>query len=314
MIGLRSEEVEMARGWKRTVEVALARAGPASLAGARNAPSTVVLAYHNIIPSGEPCVGDRSLHIDQADFSCHLDLLSELGSVVGLEDAMRPRRTHDGVPRFVVTFDDAYRGTLTAGMRELAARKLPATVFVPPGMLGASGFWWDRVATADSGLDPEVRRVALEELDGETDKVLAWAVETGREVLELPDHARPVTEGELLHLEVPDEVTFGAHTWSHPNLRSLSPDRAESEMARSREWLSSHSRRYVDWIAYPYGLHSNAVERLAAKYFEGALLVSGGLAERRGKSRSNRFAVPRVNVPRGITLDGLKLRLSGLLG
>ena len=136
----------MATGWKRVVERAVRRSGVAGLLERRRRPSVVVLAYHNIVPAGERAVGDVSLHVDQRTFGDQLDWLLESRTIVRLGEALgRPARD----PReaqVVITFDDAYRGTMTAGMEELSRRDLPSVVFVPTGLLGTEGFWWDRIA------------------------------------------------------------------------------------------------------------------------------------------------------------------------
>jgi peptidoglycan/xylan/chitin deacetylase (PgdA/CDA1 family) len=107
-------------------------------------------------------------------------------------------------------------------------------------------------------------------------------------------------------------MTFGAHTWSHPNLAALAQAEVLDEMVRSQDWVREMAGRQCNWMAYPYGLTTTMVTSSAADSFEGALLIRGGLAQRRGRL-SPIHALPRVNVSRLLTLDGLRLRLAGLL-
>lgn len=305
----------MAKGWKKAVEGLLSRSGAAALAERRRRPQTVILAYHNIVPSGERAVGDPSLHIDQSDFGDHLDWLLERRRIVALEDAMRERDA--GAPpdaaEIVITFDDAYRGTMTAGLEELSRRGLPSTVFVPPGLLGSEGFWWDRLASAGGRpLDPDVRRHALEGLTGRTPEVLAWARAEGLAIRDVPDHARPVTEEELVS-SLTTGTTLGAHTWTHPNLTRLDEDDVRRELGASRDWLRERTDRYRSWLAYPYGMVDDACEAVSEDLFDGALLVTGGAAVVKGSPVGPSHRVPRINVPRGLSLDGLALRLAGIL-
>lgn len=303
----------MASGWKRGIEMALARSGAASLARWANGPSTIILAYHNIVPHGASAAGDLSLHIDQRVFGAHLDFLRTHGDVVDLSDLSGSSAGRSRRPRIVVTFDDAYRGTMTAGVEELESRGLPGTVFVPPGLLGSNGFWWDLLTPPGAiGLDPKFRDRALTELEGRGDKIIPAAESEGLSIAELPSHAVAVEESELLAEDLYDRVTFAAHTWSHANLAALPPDEARTEMSESQNWLASRSDRYVDWLSYPYGLHSPAVVD-EASMFEGALRVDGGLAERRGQPGGPQYCMPRVNVPRGLSIDGLALRIAGVL-
>lgn len=304
----------MAEGWKKAVEGLLSRSGAAALAERRRRPQTVILAYHNIVPSGERAAGDLSLHIDQSGFGDHLDWLLERRKIVALEDAMRAREG-GGQPdavEIVVTFDDAYRGTMTAGLEELSKRGLPSTVFVPPGLLGSEGFWWDRLAPAGGHpLDPDVRRHALQGLTGRTPEVLAWARTEGLSIQDLPEHARPVTEKELVS-SLGAGTTLGAHTWTHPNLTRLDEADVRQELGASRQWLMERTDRYRSWLAYPYGMVDDASEAVSADLFHGALLVAGGAAVVKGSPVGSAHRIPRINVPRGLSLDGLALRLAGI--
>lgn len=300
----------MATGWKRWIEVALARSGAAGRAERHAGPSVTVLAYHNIVPDGERPVGDLSLHTDQADFARQLDLILESRRIVPLADALAPGASFSERD-VVITFDDAYTGTLTAGVEELVSRGVPATVFVPPGRIGSEGFWWDRLAPEHAGLDPRIRDHALERLGGADDRVMAWSREKGIRAQVMPPHARPAPAA--LFRELPTEVVLGAHTWSHPNLATLSDEEALDEMRRSRDWLLGQKHPWVDWFAYPYGLLNAGSKACADRLFDGSVLISGGPAVRRGKRQAESALTPRLNVPRGMSLEGLALRLAGLL-
>ena len=304
----------MARGWKKVVEGLLSRSGAAGFAERRRWPLTVILAYHNIVPAGESAVGDVSLHIDQATFGDQLDWLLERGRIVGLGDALAEGGDRDpsAGARIVITFDDAYRGTMTAGMEELSRRDLPSVVFVPTGLLGTEGFWWDRIAPVGGHpLDPAVRRHALQQLDGRTPEVLDWAGREGLPVQKLPAHARPVMAEELTD-SLAEGVTLGAHTATHPNLTRLGRGEIRRELQASQDWLTRRTDRYRSWLAYPYGMMDDATASVAGDIFDAALLVDGGAAVVEGVRVGSRLRIPRVNVPRGLSLDGLALRLAGI--
>jgi len=316
----------MAHGWKRWAEAALARSGLPAWKERRGPPSVAILAYHNIVPRGEDVAGDVSLHVDQDVFARQLDWLARSRRVVSLAEASREaptaraedsvhRSPGDGRPAVVITFDDAYLGAMSAGMEELAKRSLPSTVFVAPGLLGAPGFWWDQLAPGGGRpLDAALRAHLLDDLRGEAGPIAAWAAGEGVRVASLPAHARPAAEDVVVSRGLPAGVTFGAHTWAHPNLARLTRDERHSELRRSREWLKSRTDRYVDWLAYPYGSADSGTEAAASEHFDGALLVAGGRARLPLGSGGSRWRVPRINVPRGLSLDGLALRLSGMIG
>lgn len=274
---------------------------------------TVVLSYHNVVPTGERAAGDLSLHIGQGRFGEHLDRIAETHDIVPLSE-VRVGQVAAGRPRAVVTFDDAYRGTITAGFEELNRRGLPAAVFVPPGCLGSEGFWWDRIATPHEGLGPEARAHALESLGGRGDAILAWAAEVGRALSELPDHARPSTEDELFAAARSGRFELGSHTWSHVNLAGVPVSEAADEIARGHKWLDGVDADVpvVDWLAYPYGLYSPEVVVAAARTVGHAVRVDGGAAEVGGSWTADAHRIPRINVPAGLSPHGLVLRLAAM--
>lgn len=282
-----------------------------------DSPSLMVLAYHNVRPRGEPAVGEAGLHIEQSRFADHLDAMSESHEVVSLARALRDSEMPDqGRPRAVITFDDGYLGTMTVGLQELARRGFPATVFVPPGLLGGAGFWWDRVADPTDGvIPPALRDHLLTALQGRQERVLEWAETEGVACQVLPDWACPVGASSLgsLLAEAPD-VSIASHTWSHPNLAALSADAALAEVERGRAWLSTlEGVSTVDALAYPYGLCSEFMgQELGARGLGAAFLVEGGLAMRRGRWLASSMMLPRVSIPAGLSTDGLRLRLAGL--
>lgn len=298
---------------KSGVERALVASGVAGRRIRARATGTLILSYHNVVPRGERSAGDRSLHVDQTRFADHLDRLVETHDVVPLA-TLRPGEAPSGRPRAVVTFDDAYLGALTAGLEELARRGLPATVFVPPGLLGEEGFWWDRLASGPDGLGAVVRDHALDRLGGRHRAVLDWAVAEGMPLAELPAHARPATAEALFEAAGGGAFSLGSHTWSHVNLAAVPLDEAVGEMRRGHDWLADRRGDVdvVDWLAYPYGRSTPEVEAAAAAVAGHAVRVEGGAAEVGGRWVAGDHGLPRVNVPAGLSPDGLSLRLAGL--
>lgn len=264
----------------------------------------VILSYHNVVAPQAPAWGDRSLHLALDDFRAQLDALQETHRVVSLREAAGPPSPGDR-PRAAITFDDAYRGCLRLAVPELVARGLPATVFVPPGLLGGDGFWWDLLADPRRGLPAVVRRRALERDRGRPPAAGP------------PPHPDlgPATERELSAALASPGLELGSHSWSHPNLKALEDDELRAELARPRAWLGTHfpDRALTEHLSFPYGLWD---ERVAGAAWEEGYLyayrVDGGAIQPfRGPAEP--LVLPRVNVPAGVTLSGFRLRAAGLL-
>jgi peptidoglycan/xylan/chitin deacetylase (PgdA/CDA1 family) len=270
----------------------------------------LILAYHGIIPDGESPAGEPALFVTQRDFAMQLDVLTAEADVVALDRIDEP---DDGRPRVAITIDDAYRGAVNAGVRELAARKLPATIFVAPARLNNHVFWWDALLYGSGKLDEKLRNHALHKLRGDDERVRAWAKSAGIPARDqLPAYAQSATLDELAASLRFDGLTLGSHTWSHRNLASLDIVEVATEVRRSREWLRAEfGERVIDWLAYPYGLESaQAQAAVADASYVGALCISGGWHR---AAEVSRFARPRFSVGSGLTVAGLRLRLQGAL-
>jgi hypothetical protein len=96
-------------------------------------------------------------------------------------------------------------------------------------------------------------------------------------------------------------------------LAELGREEALQEILSARAWVREHSPAATDWLTYPYGLRTLETISLVSDALTGALRVDGGLALAGGNARGSRYDLPRVNIPRGLSLEGLGLRLAGLL-
>lgn len=296
-------------GLKAAAERLAVGGGVAAAGRARMRGRTLVLAYHNVVPDGEPAGGERSLHVSRRRFAEHLDALLRthdlvpLAEVLGLGDGRRPRAA--------LTFDDAYRGALTAGVEELAARGVPATFFAAPGLAGAEGFWWDAlVPPGAEALPAAFRAEALALARGQDAAVRALARRRGLRASPLPPHARPASLGEIARAAGSPGITIASHSWSHPDLARLDARELRRELRAPLEWLRAEVPSSIPWIAYPYGRWSPRVAREAADAgYAAALRVEGGWIT----GAADLFALPRVNVPAGLSARGLALRAAGLL-
>lgn len=295
---------------KGLAERLLCGSGVAGAVRRRRRHDAIILAYHNIVPEGDRASGDTSLHLPQGSFARQLDLLMKTHDIVPLEAILSPGSRSSGRPRAAITFDDASRGAMTAGVHELTRRSLPATVFVAPAFVGGDSFWWDAVTgAAGAALSDHERNEALTRFGGRDGEIRVNARAQGWAIRPVPEHQACVTEAELREAQRCG-VVIASHTWSHPNLAVLAEAELATELERPLAWLRSHFSGVMPWLAYPYGLSSPTVEAAtAAAGYEAALRVDGGWA----LAGSSAYAMPRLNVPAGLSLKGFELRVSGIM-
>jgi peptidoglycan/xylan/chitin deacetylase (PgdA/CDA1 family) len=266
-----------------------------------------VLAYHNVVPDEDATRAPDALHLPLGRFLEQIDCLQELAQVVDLDDAFDPTVGVASKPRIALTFDDGYVGALELAVPELVRRGLPATVFVCPGLFDAEAFWWDAFDAA--GHEERVFR----DLAADHASVWEFLGRVGAPRKAASPWRRPASL-ELLEglLRSPGTgIRFGGHTWTHPNLSALGPEALQTQLQTTWDWLRTAVSSPSDWLACPYGLNSRAVGEAAARVgYRGALEIAGGWIPR---GSTDRYRVPRMNVPAGLSSAGFELRLSGVI-
>jgi peptidoglycan/xylan/chitin deacetylase (PgdA/CDA1 family) len=296
---------------KKQVELALSSPAAGAIARHRVRGKRLILAYHGIVPDGATPAGERALFITQREFAAQLDVLAATTDVAPLD---RIDEIGDGRPRVAITFDDAYRGAVKEGVRELAIRGLPATIFVAPGRLNGHVFWWDALSHECQALEEEVRVHAVHALGGSDERVRAWAARARLASSDaLPAYAKTATRAELRDAVAVPGISVGSHSWSHANLASLAAHDIAMEVERPRDWLlAEFGAKALPWLAYPYGLESEEARRaVASASYVGALRIGGGWHR---AADTSPLARPRLSIPGNLSLAGFRARLLGAIG
>jgi len=270
-----------------------------SVAPRRTAPGDrLILAYHNVVPTKAPARGDRSLHLPLDLFEAQLRCLREEADVVPLMDLLRTPAPRSRL--VAITFDDAYASALTLGLTACVAQRLPSTVFVAPALLGSVPVW---DVAADHGQWSVADRYQF-----------LWQRRGLGETCETePAALRIATEAELIEASHTPGITLGNHTMHHANLGALSTAEAQAELIGAATWLRERMPAVtVPVVAFPYGIEpQDATAAASAAGLEYGLAVTGGWW-RQGMAITP-LAVPRWNVPAGISARGFRLRLRGWL-
>lgn len=144
----RSTRGRIIRGLERVLCWSGAAGGFAAVTKAAGA---IILNYHSVAPDHERDLIEPTFSMSVKAFQRQIDFLAIRRRVVplsGLVDDLEQGRTPER-GTVCLTFDDAYRNTLTTAAPILAKRGLPATLFVPTGMVDrGENPWLDTICHA----------------------------------------------------------------------------------------------------------------------------------------------------------------------
>ena len=166
-------------------------------------------------------------------------------------DWITQRPHHEDV--VALSFDDAFENFATEAWPLLSAAGLPVTVFVVSGRCAKDNRW---------GELPQKGIPTLPLLDWES---LAQLAEDG--------------------------VELGAHSRTHPDLRSVPEDQLDEELGACREEISKRTGQDPTSFAYPYGHEGEALRRRVAQDFDLAVTTDHRLLE----EKENPLALPRLD-------------------
>lgn len=274
----------------------------------------VTLIYHRVHPQPDRMFPGE---VDSVRFAWQMALLRRHCHVLPLADAAARMRSGSLPPRAVaVTFDDGYADNETTALPILERFGIVATFFVAPGFLDGGRMWNDSVIESvrrapgtqldltEFGLG--IRALGAEEARGAVAEDIIRAIkhqapEVRREMVEelsrrigadLPSDLM-MTSAQVRRLASAG-MAIGAHTMTHPILRTLDEAAAEREIRASRETLEAITGHPVRAFAYPNGRPGNDyTERdrnlVARLGFDFALSTVRGAAT----AASDLFQLPR---------------------
>jgi peptidoglycan/xylan/chitin deacetylase (PgdA/CDA1 family) len=277
--------------------------------------SFAVVNYHRVLAQPDPLLDTEP---DVATFHWQMALLAECFNVMPLNDALRALDAGRLPPRTIcITFDDGYRSVHDLALPILRKFKLPATVFVTSGFIGADAgnMWNDRIIHAVQSLPQEnldlrdigLECYALDSLDARKQTALRLT-EAGKylpplqrdNLVERLDrmcgthHAALMLTPDMLVALERNGVEIGAHTISHPILTSLDDDNARHEIVAGKRQLEALIGKPVRLFAYPNGkvgqdFDARHVEMVRQAGFFAAFTTSVGAITR----DQDRFQLPR---------------------
>ena len=289
--------------------------------------SLLVLTYHDVLPSPldvtNPLLG---LAVDTGTFRAQMRELREHHVPVSLVEVLKWLRQGAELPSHaaLVTFDDGHRNLRQHALPILLEFGIPAVVFVTAGFLGERYrlTWFEELfaavmSTAVPTLRSEGRELSLgdresrarlcghlidharqlspRDLDALRDEVLGQLGVTTPAALPEERFAW-LTAEDCAHL-VEGGVTIGAHSLSHPLLKTLDDTAAMHEIEGSKKALEAQVGCRVDGFAYPFGepgidFAEREMGMAKTAGFSAAFAASGGLVCR----SANPWCLPRVGM------------------
>ncbi|MGH8259111.1 MAG: polysaccharide deacetylase family protein, partial [Steroidobacteraceae bacterium] len=273
-----------------------------------------VLIYHRVLDRPDPLLPDEP---DAAAFAAQMDLLGSSFNVLPLPEAVE-RLCSGALPARAVciTFDDGYSNNCDVALPILAARGLPATVFVAPGFLNGGRMFNDVVLEAIRRAPQQARARLLGEgdldLSTTSARLRTWTriaaalkyLEPGERMrqaeglaadlgVELPVNLM-MTDTQVRRLHQAG-IEIGAHTMSHPILTRVDGERCLAEMVDSRRRLEEITGARVTSFAYPNGAPLRDYDRMHVALareagFDLAVSTAWGAAT----MRSDRMQLPRI--------------------
>jgi peptidoglycan/xylan/chitin deacetylase (PgdA/CDA1 family) len=189
-----------------------------------------VLLYHSI---ADPGADPWALDVSPAHFDAHLQVLVRHWRPMSLE-ALLDRLDDGAVPEdgVALTFDDGYANGLHTALPLLDRYGIPATFFLPSGLIGRDGeCWWDTLETMVLGGEP---------LPAHAD----FDIEGTRVCFDLDESARTRTGGRWLAWDPPPTPRQALYLRLWHLMLDLAPDARHRALGVVRDWTgaSPHGR------------------------------------------------------------------------
>lgn len=221
--------------------------------------------------------------------------------VVALKDV--PEALEEGRRFVCLTIDDGYRDNKELALPILEKYKVPATIFIPSGVLDRSlNAWWLQIESI-SKTPQEYAKFSQQCMRrAETLDELRALFSFDQKELNEKHFLSP---SEIKNLATHDLIDIGGHTRTHPNLKSLSDEEALAEIQGNKNDLEDLLGQEIEVFAYPFGnsLACGVREFEFAK--QAGYKVAVTTVEKNIMSKNNPFALPRFGI-RG-HLEDLKI-------
>lgn len=168
-----------------------------------------------------------AISVDEAAFRAHVAWLGS--GAVRVVPLERIGEPESGGDAVALTFDDAFRNFADVAWPLLRAHGLPVTLFVASSHAGGTNAWG------------------------------------GRDAAGIP--TLPLMDWDALGQAATEGVTLGAHSRTHPDLRTLTQAGLDDELHGSADDIAGHTGASPAAFAYPFGALDDRVASAAGRRF-----------------------------------------------
>ena len=240
----------------------------------------VIFVYHRICPEK----GNSSVaNICPEEFEKQIRYLKEKFKIYSLEKLINvlennQKNKKESENIAVITFDDGYKDNYLYAYPILKKYKIPATIFLISNYIGKDKlFWWDKIEyiiyhTKKGKINiPNFGKFLITNKKKKFYCILFLLKKFKRmsnnlrdkHISELQNICRvriPAGLGKKMILSWDEicemknnEISFGAHTFTHANLLNMNLEEAEREISHSKAMIEDKLKGDVISFAYPYG-------------------------------------------------------------
>lgn len=282
----------------------------------RKSRSFQILIYHKVNDDADPFFGGVPVTV----FARQMETLRSYYRVLPLEELVERAYKDDVPPRAIaITFDDGYYDNYAHAFPVLTRFELPATIFLATGSIESGvPLWHDRVF--DAFRETRVEQVVIEAQTyslhtlPERQRALRAFL---RVVRQCPPADRDERIQQLMsHLAIPEsrsagakklswrdvehmaqgQITFGAHTVTHPILTRMPFAAAMEEIVLSKQTIEQHLHTPVRLFAYPNGGQEDFNEPLKRGLREAGFLCAVTTLWGTNDQHTDPFALRRMGI------------------
>ena len=295
----------------------------------------LIVTYHGLREDASP--HRHWLLLPLSEFARQMQHLRSHYNVVRLDDAIRELDTESvSEPRACITFDDGYRSNLDLALPVLRELGLPATIFLPTGLIGTTKLLW--TTRVDLGLQKAdaAARQQIANCLGLTARLnsphfaflVSDTLKTMRpdrrdEMLDRFDAFLPpvseleskpfefLTWSDVGAMEATNLISFGAHTVNHEIVRNLDDQALREEIRGSLDALAQRCQRSSRVFAYPNGREVDFDDRAARILEQSGCAAAVSTIEGLNRAGTPRYALRRISIGAELEFSEFRLKVSG---